>query len=232
MLKRKRRSSVPAASLADQAHAALGEAIRTRQLAPGELLSEGKLAQRLGMSRTPVREALRRLEQEGLVVTRAGVGTLVGELTMVDIHEICETLAALDTAVAGWAAERGSDDVLASLLVCARTMEAAAQARDRTSWGTADNRFHELLTEAAANRTVRAIVTTLRGRLRRISLNSATRQDRLLACTEEHLRVAEAIAARQPEEARARMRAHLQAMRHSIVSMLEQYVVPVVGERF
>lgn len=224
--------SVPTTSLADQAREVLAESIRNRQLRPGQVLSEANIAKSLGMSRTPIREALAQLEQDGYVTTKPGVGTMVAELTLADVNEICEASDALDSKLAAWAAERAPDHVLEALRSCVEMMVAMAREGDRLNWATADAQFHELLAEASGNSTAAKIARTLRGRLRRLSLSSATRPERLVACTDEHVAVAEAVCDRRPEEATARMHAHLLARKSSIVEMLERHVVPVVGERF
>ncbi|MCI0679247.1 MAG: GntR family transcriptional regulator [Actinobacteria bacterium] len=219
-------------SLTDQAREEIATAIRERQLRPGQILSEGALASSLGMSRTPIREALGQLEQEGYVVVIPGVGTQVAELTLAEVIEICETLDALDTQIAGWAAERGSDEALTAIGKASEAMASLADEGDRLTWATADSQFHEFFAVAAGNTTAARTVKTLRGRLRRISIGSATRPERLVACTDEHVKVASAVLARHPEEARALMHAHLLAMRASIIDMLERQVIPVIGERF
>jgi len=219
-------------SLGEVAHQAIAETIRTRRYRPGELLSENRIAQELGMSRTPVREALLLLEREGWIETRPGVGTVVMELTLPIVQKICDNLEVLDSEMAAWAAIRGSDEALDELKACAQTMQAMAENANRQAWLVADTRFHELLGIAADNDIARRFIANLRGRLRRLTANSATRPERLIICTEEHLGVMRAVVDREPDRARELMREHIRMMRRSVVDMLERHVIPVLGERF
>lgn len=219
-------------SLADVAHQAITETIRTRRYRPGELLSENRIAQELGMSRTPVREALLLLEKEGWIETRPGVGTVVMELTLPIVQKICDNLEVLDPEMAAWAAVRGSKENHEELKACAQTMQAMAENANRQAWLVADTRFHELLGTAADNDIARQYIANLRGRLRRLTANSATRPERLVTCTSEHVNVMYAIVGREPDRARELMREHIRMMRRSVVGMLEQHVIPVLGDRF
>ena len=92
--------------------------------------------------------------------------------------------------------------------------------------------MRELLGIAADNDIARQFIANLRGRLRRLTANSATRPERLVICTEEHLAVMRAVVGREPDRARDFMRAHISMMRQSVVHVLEQHVIPVLGERF
>src|SRR5919206_2645131 len=94
------------ASLTEKAYQAISGAIASLELKPGETLTQDRLAKWLSISRTPVREALRRLEQDGIIQTASGRGLVVTELTLKDVEDLLEMLALLDTRAAYLAAQR------------------------------------------------------------------------------------------------------------------------------
>src|SRR4051794_7092888 len=94
------------ASLTQQAYQAIASAIASLELKPGEALTQDRLAKWLSISRTPVREALRRLEQEGIIQTIPGRGLVVTELTIKDVEDMLDVLRALDSHAAFLAAQR------------------------------------------------------------------------------------------------------------------------------
>src|SRR5919202_2087876 len=98
------------ASLTERAYQAISRAIANLELKPGEALKQDRLAKWLSISRTPVREALRRLEQEGIIQTAPGRGLVVTELTIKDAEDLLEMLALLDTQAAYLAAQRRSQE--------------------------------------------------------------------------------------------------------------------------
>src|SRR5919106_1574230 len=101
-------------SQSDLAYAALREQVRRRQIVPGQMLSEARLAQELGMSRTPAREAISRLVHEGLLRVLPKRGVMVRTLTAKDIEELYTVREHLETLAARLAAPRILDDGLAS----------------------------------------------------------------------------------------------------------------------
>src|SRR5512144_3397189 len=114
------------ASLTEKAYQAISSAIANLQFKPGEALTQDRLAKWLSISRTPVREALRRLEQDGIIQTAPGRGLVVTELTIKDTEDLLEMLALLDTQAAYLAAQRRSPAQGARLVAIARDLQAAA----------------------------------------------------------------------------------------------------------
>src|SRR5215217_7601871 len=103
------------ASLTEKAYQAISSAIANLQFKPGEALRQDHLARWLSISRTPVREALRRLEQDGIIQTVAGRGLVVTELTIKDVEDMLELLGLLDAHAAYLAAQRRSPEQAACL---------------------------------------------------------------------------------------------------------------------
>ncbi len=225
-----RAAAAEAGSLADAAYARLLDRITTLALKPGDPLAEAPLAATLGMSRTPVREALRRLGAAGLARAVPGRGLVVADLSVLEVEEMLGVLAALDTEAAALAA--ASPDLRATVIAAASDLEQAAAVRDLDAWREADRRFHAAILDGAGNAFLADLVTGIRRKLHRITISSATRPERILDCAREHGEVARAVASGDPERARAAMREHQARMRASVLALLERFVIPLRGERF
>src|SRR5881409_1893852 len=115
------------ASLTEKAYQAISTAIANLQFKPGEALTQDRLAKWLSISRTPVREALRRLEQEGIIQTVPGRGLVVTELTIKDVEDMLDVLRALDSHGAFLAAQRRTQEQADQLADLAQALLAAAR---------------------------------------------------------------------------------------------------------
>lgn len=135
-----------------RAFEALKHDIMRAELRPGEHVLEGDLAERLGMSRTPVREACIRLEAEGLVQIIPRRGIRIMPVSPDDMAELYDLLGTLEGRAAELAAERADPDALDALDLAADRMEAALDANDLDEWAAADDSFHRALMLAAGNR--------------------------------------------------------------------------------
>src|SRR6266540_5162692 len=139
------------ASLTEKAYQAISTAIANLQFKPGEALKQDHLARWLSISRTPVREALRRLEQDGIIQTQPGRGLVVTELTLKDAEDLLEMLAVLDTHAAFLAAQRRTQEQAERLVAIAQDLLVAAERNDIEAWEKIDHPYHERLLEAAGN---------------------------------------------------------------------------------
>lgn len=190
----------------ENAYERLKNEILKGELPAGFQAPEPELADRLGMSRTPVREALIRLEAERLVDLVPRRGAKVLPVARKDLCEIFEILAALEALAAGKAARSHDADLLEELGAVVVRAEAAATDRDMESWACADDRFHRLVAEASGNARLAEEI----GRL----LNQAYRANMVLlrlsvpyaAATGEHRSILDAIAAGDSDTAAAAAR--------------------------
>src|SRR5437764_1503063 len=142
-------------SLVDDAYTKLKEAIRENMFPPGYQGSEQEIATRLGMSRTPVHEAVIRLQEEGLVRVLSRRGVVVCVLSAADMREIYDVIIALESTAAELLAEKPKDErsaITTELEHVNAEMEAALEADDLTAWARADGRFHQLLMERCGNK--------------------------------------------------------------------------------
>jgi DNA-binding GntR family transcriptional regulator len=171
---RRDRSSSPRASLVDNAYAALKSAILDNTFPPGYQAAEIDVAAQLGMSRTPVHEAVIRLQEEGLVELLPRKGVLVREISASDIREIYELTIALE----GMAAEvlalqpqnAAKKSILGQLEAETRAMENALKRNDLDTWAAADDRFHKILTSECGNGRLSRVTSTIRDQTHRTRL--------------------------------------------------------------
>jgi DNA-binding GntR family transcriptional regulator len=183
-------------SLVDQAHAAIRERILDNAYPPGHRALESELAQALGISRTPVREALIRLQKEGLVEVVPRHGMRVLPMSPADLAEMYVVLSALESAAAeAVAARRPSDDELKPLVQATRDMDRALKADDLDAWAAADERFHRTLVDLAGNRMLQATVENFWDRAHRARMVTLRMRPKPINSTKEHTLLVERLRA-------------------------------------
>ena len=154
-------------SLAEQAYPIIEEMIVTLALAPGTIFSETDLAEQIGIGRTPVREALKRMAIEQLVVSIPRRGILVTEINITDQLLLLETRRVLDRLIAMRAARRATVEQRAQLQGLAQAMVAAVEAENLAEYIRVDYAFDGLMAEIARNRFAETAVTPLHAHSRR-----------------------------------------------------------------
>ena len=187
----------------------LRDAIRKGVLKPGERLMEIQLAEELGVSRTPVREAIRKLELEGYVIMMPRRGTYVANLSIRDVNEVFEIRTSLDSLASGLAAERITDDELERLQRLLVIIGGYVEANDMDKIVETDTEFHDLLYQASRNTRLVGIIFNLREQLTRFRTTSMSFPGRLKATLEEHRRIVEAIAQGDVKEAQQAAEDHM-----------------------
>lgn len=170
------------------------DAIRKGILKPGERIMEIQLAEELGVSRTPVREAIRKLELEGYVVMMPRRGTYVANMSIRDISEIFEIRTALESLSNGLAAERITPEELEHLQRLLVMISSYIETKDMDKIVETDIEFHDLLYHAARNSRLVGIISNLRDQLTRFRTLSMSYPGRLEATLDEHRMIVEAIA--------------------------------------
>lgn len=208
-------------SLGDDAYSWLVTAITSFQLPSNAQLSENRLAQEIGVSRTPVREALRRLESEGLVRRGENNRFTVSLLTVKELNEACDLLILLDTYLFSRAAQAMTAKDAGALRTLADDMIAAAAANDPDAWAVADAAFHELILRTADNGTVADIARVTRRRIQRFWNRSLASSSRLPSCSREHREIAEAIVRGDYGDLERAVTDHINHMRGSVATILE-----------
>jgi len=199
------------------------------KLRPGQSVTETALSESLGFSRTPIREALHDLEQEGLIVTK-NRRKRVYMLTVNEIEDIFDLKIEIESAVARWAAQRGSEDQFKQLDKISGRMQQLARLRPGderkegawlSKWLAADYKLHELLFEMAQNKRAEQIIRNFNSQWHQLKLGMLTLEGRVERSAIEHESIVEAVCARQPARAHRQMRRHLQNLKKELVKIMK-----------
>lgn len=219
MLAASARRAADADSKSAEAYRAIKDMIVALELPPAALLDERGLAERLDVGLTPVRQALRRLEWESLVVILPRRGTLVADLNDSDLDRIFEMRSVLEPQAAGLAAERGTDEQRAALAgVIARThAELARPTPDRRALIALDRELHRQIWAMTGNGMLEQTLEWLFSHVLRRWNVSIDRSESLGSVMELHDEIADAIIAARPTQAREAMARHVAGFQASLV---------------
>jgi DNA-binding GntR family transcriptional regulator len=195
----------------ERAYRALREDIVEWRLLPGTVLAEVEQSERLGLSRTPLREALGRLSAEGLTRNARGRGVVVTDISLDDVEELFEFREILECRAAALAAKRGDSSVFAMLHAEFRDAPMLLSAADpaRHTYYALVGRLDDAIDAAISNSYLAQAMRSLRVHLVRVRRLAADDAGRLTAAAAEHAAIAEAIAAGNPRLAEAATTVHL-----------------------
>lgn len=197
-------------SLAHGAVDTLRRLIVTSALAPGTPLNETQLVARLGVSRTPIREALKLLSREGLVLLRRNRAAIVAPLNGEDLGHLFEAETMIESTAAGLAAERRPEAVIGKLERLQERMEAAEAARDREAYIRINQQVHVAIVQASGNPALVEMHQGLIGRLQRARNVALAQQGRVGESILEHRAILDALRRRDGEAACRLMGSHVQ----------------------
>ncbi|HTH10078.1 MAG TPA: GntR family transcriptional regulator [Acidovorax sp.] len=184
----------------------LRQRIFRRELEPGSWIDELKIAEEFGISRTPLREALKVLAAEGLVTMKVRRGAYVTEMSEKDLRDVYHLLSLLESDAAGVVAERATPEQLQALEALHKELEDATSNRDR--FFAINERFHMLLLELADNRWRSQMVADLRKVMKLNRHNSLLKQGRIEDSLREHRTILAAMLARDAQATVQAMQAH------------------------
>jgi DNA-binding GntR family transcriptional regulator len=202
----------------------LRELIFSGQLGAGTDHLESELATRLGMSRTPVREALLRLEAQGLLDVRPRKGVRITPLSPRDMAEVYDVLTELESLAAANAAARGlTDSDLEPLAKTIADMDEALANENREEWAAADDAFHTELVRLAGNDRVRRVVDMMSDQVRRARLVTLYMRPTPTKSNDDHREVMDAIRKGDEDRARKVHRQHRIAAKEIIIALLERH---------
>lgn len=190
--------------------------ILTLELAPKQRLSEADLSQQLGVSRTPVREALIRLAEEGLVDILPQRGSFVAPIRLTEVREAQFIRAALECAIAERAAQTATPGLIQYLADLLDRQKRAVVTKDRTGFLALDEAFHQALSDHCDLPRAWKILHTVKGQLDRVRYLSLPDDQHLAVLLTQHQQIVEAITQAQADSARQHMRAHLEEVFGSI----------------
>lgn len=195
--------------LRDVVFQTLRQAILRGELEPGERLMEIHLADRLGVSRTPIREAIRKLELEGLVVMIPRRGAIVASITEKDLKDVLEVRRTLEVMAAEIACDRITPELLDELAEAGEEFRKLKDSDDYTSLAAADVKFHDIIYAATDNQRLISILNNLREQMYRYRLEYIKDAEKRQILLVEHESILRAIRSRHVAEAKEAVRAHI-----------------------
>lgn len=208
--------------LRDVVFKTLRQAILTGELKPGERLMEIHLANQLGVSRTPIREAIRMLELEGLVTMIPRRGAEVAHITQKSLQDVLEVRRALDALAVELACERITESELTKLREACNHFAQVTKTMDATQIAKADVELHDIIVQAANNIRLKQLVSNLSEQMYRYRfeyIKDASKHEQLI---KEHEIIFNAIAAKDKETAAQAVKTHIDNQEQSIIEMLNQ----------
>lgn len=214
-------------SLVDLAYEKIKVRILDNQYHPGYQALENEVAEDLGMSRTPVREALIRLKHEGLVELIPRRGVRVVPVMADDMQEIYDVLTSLESMAAELLARRKPDAAtLEPMKAATRDMETALKDDDLEAWAAADEKFHRALIDLCGNRRLASMANTVRDQGHRARMVTLRLREKPLASVDEHEQVLQAIESGDWKTARDVHYAHRKRASVELTDILEKYRLP------
>ncbi len=199
----------------------LRNAIITGELQPGERLMETQLAERLGVSRTPIREAIRKLELEGLVIMVPRKGAQVAQFTEKDIQDVLEVRAALESLAAKLACNRMDDRSFLKLQLAIAEYSYAAKNKDLEAMIEKDVEFHDIICNATQNDKLIQIFTNLKEQVNRYRITYLKNVEESETVEAEHLAILEALKNKNEEVAGNLASKHIHTQFHTITDYVK-----------
>lgn len=206
--------------LPQRAYLAIRHAIRFLDLPPGMKVLEGQMTRILQMSRTPVREALVRLEVEGWVQLIPRHGFVVSPIEPEPLREIFEVTSGLDGIAGALAAVRATPEELAQLYDVIEAQEQALRDSEPLKWAAFDDEFHNLIIDMAHNDRLKAIMETLSDQVYRARLYTVERRAKPFRSIEEHRTIAGILKGREADAARILLQSHRRRGSDEVIAVL------------
>ena len=200
----------------------LRRAILRGELVPGQRLMEIRLADQMGVSRTPVREAIRKLELEGLVVMVPRKGAEVAHISGTNLRDVLEVRRALEELAGELACERMSAEDFKKLEQANLKFASVLDSDDITVLGQADEEFHGLIYQATDNDRLVQMVNHLREQMYRYRIEHLKNKSQRTVLLQEHQDIMRALAARDVEAVRRAIRAHINKQEAQIAKMIKE----------
>ncbi len=199
----------------------LRQAILKGELAPGERLMEVSLAQKLGVSRTPVREAIRKLELEGLVLMIPRRGAEVARISEKSLRDVLEVRRGLEDLAVELACARITESQIVELKKANVNFENSLTSNDVTAIAEADERFHEIIYRATGNDKLVQVISNIKEQMYRYRLEYIKDSAKRQALVGEHKEIVAALERRNLLEAKERMRRHIENQEITVINNIK-----------
>lgn len=200
-------------------------AIISGTLKPGERLMEVQLAEKLGVSRTPIREAIRKLELEGLVVMMPRRGAYVADFSIKDITDVLEIRASLEGLASALAALRITEDEIEELEMTAVRFNQAIEEGDFDKIVQLDIDFHDIIFKATRNEKLMQINNNLREQVQRFRIMYINKSNKSKELADQHYAIAEAISSRDMDLAEKLAKNHIENAENYILKMVDENLI-------
>ena len=200
----------------------LRTSILTGELKPGERLMEIHLADKLGVSRTPIREAIRKLELEGLVTMIPRHGAEVAQITEKNLRDVLEVRRALDALAVELACERITEDELAELKKACENFELETKRGNANQVAQADVELHDIILKASGNERLMQMISKLSQQMYRYRLEYIKDADKRQILMVEHEHILKALTLRHIQEAKMAVREHIDNQEITILKNLKE----------
>jgi DNA-binding GntR family transcriptional regulator len=204
--------------LHDEVAERLRELIRSGELEPKSRVNELELAERFGISRTPLREAIKILATEGLLELLPNRGARVVSITNQEIDEMIEVVAGLEATAADLACQRITDEEVAAIETLHRRMVKAWKQKDNSGYFTLNREIHEAIMAASRNVTLQGIYGNLSGRIQRTRYSAHKTGEQWRKAVEEHEQMIKCLEARDGEKLARIMREHIRGKKPVILA--------------
>ena len=204
----------------EKTYKAIKQAILSYEVKPGEPLAEEQIANKLGVSRTPVREALKELRKEGLVKIIHRKGAFVAEILSKDVEEIFLLREILECAAVKIAIPRLKEEDLIEMESLFNSISKDIEMKNYKDIFDTDIKLHSLIVDTAGNRRLSKFLNILNGQVHRMRVLSATAPGRLNESLQEHKDILEALKKRDINLAEQRLKQHIRNIKNNILEML------------
>ena len=207
----------------EKSYKGIKQAIISYEIKPGEPLIEKQIADKLGVSRTPVREALKELKSEGLVKIIPRKGAFVAEISSRDIEEIFLLREILECTAIKMAISRIKEEDLIEIESSFNSINEDIKIKNYQNVLYVDIKFHNFIVDSSGNRRLCQFIGILNEQIYRLRYLSATAPSRLIKSRQEHEGILEALKKRDKDLAEQRLRQHIRNIKNNILDMLQQH---------
>ena len=209
--------------LRDVVFLTLRKAILRGELAPGERLMELQLSERLGVSRTPIREAMRKLELEGLVVMVPRKGAEVAKISERSLKEVLEVRRALEELAVELACERMTEEEFKKLKKACIAFEHVSNSNDLIDVAQKDEEFHDVIYKATNNSKLILLINNLREQMYRYRLEYIKDKEKRQELVEEHKHIVNVLSQKNVEEAKIAVKEHIDNQEMTVTKNLKEH---------
>lgn len=190
---------------------------------PGDKVLEGKIADQMGISRTPVREAIRVLAAEGFVILSPNQGVVVRSVSAENIREVLQIHSVLEGLAARLSCEVINEEDLKELENCVNKMEKLANKKDSSTYSEVDLKFHELIVNICRNKRLIQMRKNISDQAQRYRISSLSIPRRLKESLKEHQKILEAFKTKDPKKADSTSQKHIQnALKNILVNVIKK----------